>query len=440
MLSEEEEDLEAGLDFRWRPSSVFGVDLTANPDFALVEADVETINLTRFELFVPEKRPFFLEGNELYSQRIRQFYSRRIGDITWGAKTNGKLGRADFSAIVTSERLALDETGANGPTDERADYGVVRIQHGLPRGSNVGLLLGNRRLSGDDSGSMGLDTTLFFTDRIGFTGQYLRVHGPTSDGGSAWFLRPAYDSANTHFHVRYTNLDENILDDVNSIGFLRDDNRREVDTALRHDFWFTGRRLEKIDAGFNYNRFWGQDGELRSWELDAEVGVVMRGGWEVELEHVEDLQVFEKEFRNELTELTGGWDGRDGRQLFGSIGTGVNFDNDIQLYELKAAWPFGDRWRLGYSLTRLQVDPDPDNRETWIHVFETNYTFSPDLFVRLFVQSNSAIDKENIQLLGVWRFNPPFGSLQVAYQTGTSELGQRSDQGDTLFTKLSWVF
>ena len=93
-------DVEVGGDFRFRPSSSLGIDVTINPDFALIEADVEEINLTRFELFVPEKRPFFLEGSETFRQRIRQFNSRRIGDISWGTKTNGTLGRTSYSAIV----------------------------------------------------------------------------------------------------------------------------------------------------------------------------------------------------------------------------------------------------------------------------------------------------------------------------------------------------
>jgi len=61
------------------------------------------------------------------------------------------------------------------------------------------------------------------------------------------------------------------------------------------------------------------------------------------------------------------------------------------------------------------------------------------LFVRAFYQSNSVIDKENIQVLGVWRFRPPFGMLQVAYQKGTSAFGQTSTQGHTFFTKLAYV-
>jgi len=73
-------------------------------------------------------------------------------------------------------------------------------------------------------------------------------------------------------------------------------------------------------------------------------------------------------------------------------------------------------------------------------VVEALYAFNPDLFVKLFAQTNSAIDKVNVQAVGVWRFKPPFGSLQLAYQRGTSEAGEISTQGDTIFTKLSWVF
>jgi hypothetical protein len=429
-------DFEVGADVRWRPSSRLGVDFTVNPDFALVEADVETINLTRFELRIPEKRPFFLEGNEMFAQRIRQFYSRRIGDITWGAKASGKLGRTDFSAIATSENLALE----GGVGEAAADYSVARLQHSLTRGSNVGLLATNRNFQGEDAGSVGLDTTLFFTDTLGMTGQFMRVHGPTADGGLAWFLRPAWDTATSHFHIRYTNLDAGILDDINAVGFLTDDDRKEFDTEVFHTFWLADRPIEKVRPRVNYNRYWSQEGVLRSWELDANVEVVFRNGWQFDLRHIDEFKLFEKEFRNDRTILTAGWDGRDGRSVSAYAGSGFNFDNDLTLYGAKVQWPFGDRWRFSYELTRLELDPDLENETTSIHVFEMLYAFHPDLFLKLFVQTNSAIDKENVQVLWVWRFKPPFGSLQLAYQRGTSEQGQQSQQGDTLFAKLAWVF
>lgn len=429
-------DVQAGGDIRWWPSSRFGVDLTFNPDFALVEADVETINLTRFELRIPEKRPFFLEGNEMYSQRIEQFYSRRIGDISWGAKTNGKLGRTDFSAIGTSADIDREDlTGS-----DRADFGIVRLQHGLARGSNVGLLLANRHYLGDNAGSAGVDTTWFFTDTIGLTAQLLQVHGPTSDDGLAWFVRPAWDTARSHFHVRYTNLDAGILDDFNTVGFLRDDDRKEWDTNLKHEFWFDDGPLEKIVPWVNYNRYKSQENVLRSWKLDAEVEFTFRSGWEIELYHLEEYKLFEKEFRNDRTRIEVEWDARDGRKIEVFATKGFNFDNDLKLYGVGFTWPIGDKWRFEYNLTKLVLDPDPDDESTTIHVFETIYAFNPDMYIKVFFQSNSSISKENVQALWEWRILPPFGTLQVAYQRGTSEQGQESDQGDTIFTKLAWVF
>jgi hypothetical protein len=427
---------EAGADLRWRPSSRLGVDLTVNPDFALVEADVETINLSRFELSIPEKRPFFLEGNEMYNQRIRQFYSRRIGDITWGAKASGKLGRTDFSTLVTSEDLAIEDTGVA----DTANYATLRLQQSLSRGSNIGLLVANRDFQHENSGTVGLDTTLFFTDTLGMTAQVMRVHGPTADGGLAWFLRPSWDTSTSHFHIKYTNLDEGIRDDINTMGFLRDDDRKEFDTNAWHTFWIKEGPVENVDAWINYNRYWSQEGVLRSWRIDAEVDAEFRNGWEIELHHVDEFKLFEKEFRNDRTTLEVGWDGRDGRAFQVFAGKGINYDSDLSLYGFDIRWPIGDRWRFSYELTRLELKPDPDNDSATIHVFDALYALHADLYVKVFLQTNSAIDKENIQLLGVWRFQPPFGSLQLAYQRGTSEQGQESQQGDTFFTKFSWVF
>lgn len=433
---DQDPDYETGIDVRWRPSSQLGVDLTVNPDFALIEADVEELNLTRFELRVPEKRPFFLEGSEMFNQRFRQFYSRRIGDITWGAKASGKLGDTDFSAIVTSEDRMLED----GLGEATADYTVIRLQHGLARGSNIGLLAANRDFQGEDAGSVGLDTTMYFTDSLNMTGQLMRVHGPTADSGLAWFLRPSWDTSTSHFHVRYGYIDENVKEDINAVGFFTDDDRKEFDTNLRHTFWLDDGPIENVRPSVNYNRYRSQEGVLRSTVLNANVNVVFRTGWEVALQYRDEFKLFEKEFQNDRTVLTVTWDGRDGRLVSAYAGSGYNFDNDLTLYGATVEWPFGDRWRFSYDLTRLELEPDLENESTSIHVLEILYSFNPDLFVKFFVQTNSAIAKENVQAQWVWRFKPPFGSLQIAYQRGTSEQGQQSQQGDTFFTKFSWVF
>ena len=85
-------DGSAGLDFRYALTPQTSAYATLNPDFATIEADQEEVNLTRFELQLPEKRQFFLEGQEHSNQRIRTFYSRRIGDVMGGGKVLGKQG------------------------------------------------------------------------------------------------------------------------------------------------------------------------------------------------------------------------------------------------------------------------------------------------------------------------------------------------------------
>ena len=435
-----EVETKVGGDIRFRIKSGLSADLTINPDFALIEADVEEINLSRFELFVPEKRPFFLEGIEMYSQRIRQFYSRRIGDITAGGKMVGEFGGFEIAAIATRADLHFNNGMADAPASTNADYTVLRVQRGVFGPSTIGLLAANRRVEGENVGSIGADMTLFFTDTLGMTGQLLRSHGPTNNGTLGWFLRPAFDSANSHFHVRYTSLDAGLQENMNVIGFLKDDDRREFDTNGTHTFWFESGAFEKVKGGVNYNRYWSQEGVLRSWELDAEVDIVFSSRWEVEISYVDEFELFEKEFRNSITSVEVGYDNRAGRSIFVGVGTGTNFDSDLKLATLELQYRLSKAWELSYELTWLELDPDPEMESTWIHVLRSSYYFTNDLFVSLFVQTNSVISKENVQLLGVWRFKPPFGSLQIAYQRGTSEIGAPSEQGDTLFTKLSWVF
>jgi len=433
-----ENDGEVGGDVRLRYRSALIADLTVNPDFALVEADVEQINLTRFELFIPEKRPFFLEGNERFDQRIQQFYSRRIGDIDFGAKAAGTVGSFDFIALGTAAELqGLDPEGLETSFD--ADYGVLRLQRAVMGSGNVGLLATTRRLEGEDAGSVGIDTTLFFTDRIGMTGQYLQTHGP-GENGAAWFLRPSFDSASSHFHLRYTNLDPGISDNINALGFLRDDNRREFDTNLTHNWWFEDSALEKVRASVNYNRYYGHDGVLRSYETNVRTRVDFSNKWGFILTYEDEFQRFEQGYHNRIFEIDFGWDNRQGRFWGLEVSKGKNFGDDLWLYEGDVTFRVSDAWNIGYEVLYIDLDPDLENRSTWIHVLRSTYYFTNDLFVKLFAQTNSAIDKENVQIVTVWRISPPFGSLQVAYQRGTSALGEASTQGNTLFVKLAWVF
>ena len=115
-------------------------------------------------------------------------------------------------------------------------------------------------------------------------------------------------------------------------------------------------------------------------------------------------------------------------------------DSDFNLYSVETAYKFTEQLSVEYSLEYLTLDPDPEDESTWIHVVRADHFFTPDLYINLFFQTNSAIDRRNIQATFVYRYQPPFGTLQFAYQRGTAEFGERSDQGNTFFIKATTVF
>jgi hypothetical protein len=434
-----EPNYQGGAEIRFSPTPRDVVNATVNPDFAIIEADQEQVNFTRFELSLPEKRPFFLEGAEQYQQRIRTFYSRRIGDIYFGAKALGRRGGLAYS-VLTAQSDPSSSLASQPALTDSANYTVARLETEVFRGSSVSLMAANRSLEGESRGSVGLDTSLTFTPTFGFTGQIARSHGPEEGGRWAFFVRPSRDTSTSHVHFRYTHLGDRFGDHVNAIGFIRDDDRREMDSALTKDFWLRKGPFEKIAYDSNYNIYWSQRNELRSWRIDQAVAVELRNRWSFGWDYTEELQVFEKEFRNRANTISVGYNTREFQSVSIQYTFGRNFDSDLDYWYFALRRKLGDALSVEYELTRLRLVPDPENESTDIHVLRSVYSFTPDLFLKVFFQSSSAIERENVQTVFVWRYRPPFGTVQVAYERGTAPFGERSRQGNTLFLKFSYVF
>ena len=435
----EKSELEAGIDARYAFSQMVSGNLTVNPDFATVEADQEQINLTRFELSLAEKRNFFLEGSEIYRQRIRLFYSRRISDIYGGVKFYGKSGGYEFSGL--SAQTKKDESLG----EDSANFTVFRLKKDIMKSSTIGFLAANKYVDGKSRGTAGIDTSLYFTDTFKFTGQFALSYGDYNNNNIAFFLRPSYDSATFHIHLRYTQLGRRFRDNANQVGFIRDDNRHELDSRIQKVFWLKKWGFDRIEYSSNYNIYWGLDRDLRSWQIDQELSLDLQNKFSFNIEHTseykaQDDERFEKDFRNYETEFELGYNTREWQHAKISYGFGRNFDLDFKLVEGGLNYKLSQDFSLQYSLTRLIFEPDPEGETTWIHVIRATNYFTNDLFVKVFYQINSAIDKKNIQVLFVYRFQPPFGSIQLAYQKGTARFGEKGTQGHTLFLKIAYMF
>jgi hypothetical protein len=288
------------------------------------------------------------------------------------------------------------------------------------------------------------------------TSQIIRSYGDFSNGAWTFFFRPSYDSQTGHFHVRYTQVGENVRENMNEVGFIRDDNRREVDSNLRKQVWINRYGLQDLTPSVNYNRFWSLSGDLRSWEVRTNVNLNFLQRWSLKLTNIEEFKaeeegLFEKDFRNSLNQVDLTFDSRTGRSVSAYYGKGKNFDSDLERFGGRLNLKLTDALNATYNLTRLWFSPDPKGRGSWIHYVRATYYVNKDMYFKLFYQSkydltgsfsnpHFNLERETTQFVYVWRFFPPFGSLQLAYQQGPAQVADESGTYRTLFTKLSWVF
>jgi hypothetical protein len=179
---------------------------------------------------------------------------------------------------------------------------VVRVKADIMRSSSVGFLAANRLEGGRSRGTAGVDASLNFSDKLHFTGQLALSYGDKVEEDLAFFLRPSFDSATSHFHIRYSQLGRRFGDNANAVGFVPDDNRRELDSALTKTFWLRKGPIERIGYESNYNVYWGFD---RPAELADRSGAQVRPQEQVQpgpRPHQE--QSCAKGFRNDETEFS----------------------------------------------------------------------------------------------------------------------------------------
>ena len=223
---------ESGADAKIGITPALSLALPLNTDFAQVEVDNEQVDLTRFSLFFPEKRPFFLEnagrfavGNNTSAQL---FFSRRIGigaggapvPINWGSRLSGRVGGLDVGMIHMRTGEVDGLAQGNGST-------VARVARELPNRSGVGLMYTGRDATGisDDFGrtfavdtNIGIGEFFNFTGVVGATENQQSGQAAITDQREAVILSGLYRDADWQFRATYDRIGANFNPEV---GFLR---------------------------------------------------------------------------------------------------------------------------------------------------------------------------------------------------------------------------
>ncbi len=167
----------AGIDIFYNPSQRLTFQLTANPDFAQIEADPYEFNISRYETYYEEKRPFFTEGNEVFMPSGRQqdtgfyhplelFYSRRIGrklsdghevPLQVGSKAFGRYNQWEYGGFFAASGEKRYEQHGSAATEPAALFSSVRLKRQILGNSSIGLLYVGKNDAQDRNGVIDLD-------------------------------------------------------------------------------------------------------------------------------------------------------------------------------------------------------------------------------------------------------------------------------------------
>jgi len=274
---------ELGATASWGMTPNLTATATVNPDFSQIEADAGQLSFDpRKAIFVPEKRPFFLEGSERFQVPNRLIHTRSIVSPDAALKLTGKLARWDIGLLT-----AVDGRSASS-FDSRGLAQVVRIQRDLGEESTAGFVYTDRREGEFSNRLIGADARLNFRQIYGLTAQAatsVTDFGEGSEWGSLWDLSLGRSGRELSWDVSVQTMDPGL---VAANGFLSRVNTAQVRGAVSHTVYGDpGARVESWTRGFSTSRNWlrqglfGSERHLEDWKTSFITNAIMAGGWRV---------------------------------------------------------------------------------------------------------------------------------------------------------------
>lgn len=437
---------DAGVDLKYGITPSLTLDATINTDFAQVEVDEQQINLDRFQLFFPEKRPFFLENAGLFSVaedgEVELFFSRRIGvssgggevPILGGARLSGTLSGTQVGLLsMQTRQVASDSVAQN-------NFSVVRLQRELPNRSAVGFLVTNRSGFGEFARSGGHSddyNRVFSVDgRLGL-GEYAQLSGfvarsVTPDAGSdefAGYASALYNSEAWRLSAGYTQVGSSFNPEV---GFLSRTAYRKLQVSVFHRYRVQGNILgfHELRPHATYRAYWGVDDGFQ------ETGYLhIDNHWEWRSGHEIHTGVnFRREGVREAFEISDGvmvpaatydhreaqlvaftneshWWGVNWRGTFGGFFGGDRASNSFGL-DLRV----GETFSSEFSISRNDISLPAGDFSTNLFRARLSYSFTPRTYVQALVQYNDLSEAVSANLRFAWLHDANTGLFVVVNQ------------------------
>jgi len=241
------------------------VDATVNPDFSQIESDQPQITVNRpFEVFFPEKRPFFLENATYFATPVQLLFTRRVADPMVGARATGRVGRYALGAMVVDDR----SQSALPKADGRAWFGVARVMRDVGRESFVGAFTSTRQDGAARNAVGAIDGRAklganWFAAGQGVT-TLTRNGNQVDDWGSAAFASLVGSGRRFNYELDYNERSPSFHV---ATGFIPRVDIRSLDQTFAFRARPAGRRLKAWGPDLVVNRSWDTRGEPLDWTV-----------------------------------------------------------------------------------------------------------------------------------------------------------------------------
>ena len=430
---------DAGFDAKVAVTPSLNLDLTVNPDFSQVEVDRQVTNLSRFELFFPERRQFFLENSDLFAafgmEQIRPFFSRRIGltsPIMFGARLSGKLDKNWRVGLMDVQTNKVDSVGQ--PVQ---NYAVMALQRQVFARSNISAIFINKQSIGMENAdtdtanfsqynrNLGIEYNLASADNL-WTGKFMYHHsfspGTVSGEDYTHASELVYSSRKfrAEWHHEYVGKEYNA-----EVGYVPRNNYYSFNPRLRYNFFPKSSNKIVSHGPFIGTNFYFNSNFERT---DNETF----GGYGIDFLNRSEFMIW---FSDDYVLLLDDFDPTNsgGEKLpAGSDYTwnafGLNYESTPgKLFTFELSSRYGGYYNgtrlflsgeFGYRFqpyVSINVDvayndiklPEPyKSTDLWLISPRLDVTFTNTIFLTTFLQYNSQADNININSRFQWRFKP----------------------------------
>jgi hypothetical protein len=457
---------EVGVDLKYSITPSLTLDVTVNTDFAQVESDEMVVNLDRFSIFLPEKRPFFLENAGQFTvgnaRAVELFFSRRIGigdgeevPIDGGVRLSGKVGESTNLGF-----LYMRDDGLPGVAAQN-DFMVARVNQELPNRSSVGALIVSREGDGslsppgvnDENQTYAIDGRWGVGDNLLFEGWIAKTDTPYLSGDDyAYAAKMNYGSSTWSSRLNYTKVAEDFNPEV---GFLRRDDYTQAEFYLMRrfrpdDLW----GLLEVRPHITFRDAWDLDGFLETGFRHYDVHWEFKNGYRLDTgaNYLTDGLVEEFEIVDDVFVQPGTYKGWEAAVVFHTnlskplsfnirTNIGERFGGDRAVINSTIKFRVGETFSTEFSVIYNDFDLPIEGGDFSVTLSRAriSYSFTPQMLLQALVQYNddSQVLATNLRFSMLRTANT---GLFIVYNEFDERLPNAAPKGREFIIKYTYLF